>query len=108
MQCAKRLCWRSKPAREGSGLPGEHSVAMTTRMKRTGKTAAAALHLRPRIRLAGLWLLCCLLGPVYASTEVQLTLGGTPESVAYTRQVLDRPWLSEAMASLYASVATLP
>ena len=89
MQCAKRLCWRSKPAIEGPRLPGEHNVAMTTRMKRTGKTAAAP-HLRPRIRVAGLWLLCCLLGPVYASTEVQLTLGGTPESVAYTRQVLEQ------------------
>jgi hypothetical protein len=38
----------------------------------------------------GLFLLGCFLGPVQASTAVQLTLGGTTESVVYIRQVLEQ------------------
>lgn len=37
-----------------------------------------------------LCLLGCFAGPAHASAVVQLTLGGTPESVAYSRQLLEQ------------------
>ena len=42
------------------------------------------------IQVFRLFLLSCLLGSAQTSASVQLTLGGTPESVAYTRQVLEQ------------------
>lgn len=56
---------------------------------RTLGAASLALRLTSCIRALGLFLLGCF-GPVQASSAVQLTLGGTPESVVYTRQVLEQ------------------
>lgn len=60
------------------------------KITRSRGLASLALCCAPCIRGLGLFLLGCFLGPVQASTAVPLTLGGTPESVVYTRQVLEQ------------------
>lgn len=52
--------------------------------------ASVAQRFATCIRALWLFLLGWLLGPAQASAVVQLTLGGTPESVVYTRLVLEQ------------------
>jgi hypothetical protein len=62
---------------------------MKTITRNPGK-ARIAQRLGLCIHALGLFLLGGFLGSVQASATVQLSLGGTPESVAYTRMVLEQ------------------
>ncbi|WP_277374766.1 hypothetical protein [Pseudomonas sp. AA-38] len=70
--------------------------------------AIARQRLAAGLRALGLCLLGWLAGPVQAAAGVQLTLGGTPESLAYTRLVLEQTLASGGHAVEVRELTDLP
>src|SRR5690606_23412561 len=85
----KRLFWSPESAGEGLHQPGESSMPTKITMKKS-RAAGAGQRLAACVRIFGLVLLGWLSVSAHASAVVHLALGGTPESVAYSRLLLEQ------------------